>query len=101
MAAVRSRGRLADPLPEAPPTNDAYTGLLAVSLVAMIVGCVFLFLDYQEYSGKPPAPSPRPSAPAQGIGGGVPPAAGQPGGVQPGAVQPGGGQPAGGQPMNP
>ncbi len=30
-------------------TNDAYTGMLAISLLAMIAGSALLFLDYQQY----------------------------------------------------
>lgn len=32
-----------------------YTILLAIALVAIIVGCVFLFLEVQDY-GSPPYP---------------------------------------------
>lgn len=36
--------------------NNAYTGMLAISLVALIVGCVLLYLDYSQYpSSDPPA----------------------------------------------
>lgn len=35
-------------------TNDAYTGMLAVSLIALIVGCVLLYLDYNQYGSEPP-----------------------------------------------
>jgi hypothetical protein len=35
-------------------SNDAYTGLLAISLIALIVGSVLLFLDYSQHSGTPP-----------------------------------------------
>ena len=34
--------------------NDAYTGMLAISLIALIIGSVLLFLDYSQYSGKAP-----------------------------------------------
>ncbi len=35
---------------DAPPaTNDAYTGMLAISLLALIGGCVLLYLDYSQY----------------------------------------------------
>ena len=59
---------------------DAYTGMLWLSLIATITGIVFLFLDYQDYSGKqvpnlksmtPPnatAPQLDGGAPAGGIG---------------------------------
>ncbi len=40
----------------APPVNDAYTGMLAISLTALIAGCVFLYLDYSQYpDSKQPA----------------------------------------------
>jgi hypothetical protein len=69
MAAARSRGRLADPMPEAKPSSDAYVGLLAISLVAMIVGTVFLTMDYLQYDGKVPTPAKYspPAAPAQTV----------------------------------
>jgi hypothetical protein len=42
----------------APPRNDAYTVLLGISLAALILGCLLLFMDWSEYSGtggkKPP-----------------------------------------------
>jgi hypothetical protein len=39
-----------------PATNDAYTGMLAISLCALIVGCVLLYLDYSHYpDSKAPA----------------------------------------------
>jgi pentapeptide MXKDX repeat protein len=35
--------------------NDVYTGLLAVSLVGMLIGCTLLYLDYRQYEGiRPP-----------------------------------------------
>jgi hypothetical protein len=34
--------------------NDAYTGLLAISLIALLVGSLLLFLDYSQHSGTPP-----------------------------------------------
>ena len=38
------------------PRADLYTALLIISLVAIIVGCIFLYLetDPAEYPGKPP-----------------------------------------------
>jgi hypothetical protein len=38
------------------PRSDVYTGLLALSLVAMIVSCLLLFLDYSQY-GSMKAPN--------------------------------------------
>jgi hypothetical protein len=38
------------------PQNDVYTGLLAISLIAMIISCAFLYLDYSQYgTSKAPA----------------------------------------------
>ena len=36
------------------PSNDAWTGMLAISLLALITGCVLLFLDYSQYPSKDP-----------------------------------------------
>ena len=41
------------------PGNDVYTGLLALSLVAMIIGCVLLALDLGTYDPRTPPPLPR------------------------------------------
>jgi hypothetical protein len=40
---------------KAKPTNDAYTGMLAISFVALLVGCALLYMDYDQYQAKPPA----------------------------------------------
>jgi hypothetical protein len=37
------------------PTNDAWTGMLFISLLALIGGAVLVFLDWQNYSDKPGA----------------------------------------------
>jgi hypothetical protein len=73
MAATRARGRAArtSSEPEAgPPRSDAYTGILAISLLAMIVGCVLLYMDYSDYAAaggnKPPPVPTRPAAPQGG-----------------------------------
>lgn len=62
---------------EAAPKSDAYTGLLALSLIAMVASCVILYLDYAQYGAtKAPAPNippaVRPAAPAPGGGGQAP-----------------------------
>jgi len=36
------------------PRNDAYTGLLSISFVAMLIGCLLLFIDWYSYSGMAP-----------------------------------------------
>ncbi len=63
---ARSRGRVE---PGAPKSgSDAYTGLLAISLLAMIAGSVFLYMDYSQYASKKPEVPPPPSnvQPAKG-----------------------------------
>ena len=55
-----------------PAVNDAYTGMLGISLVALIVGCLLLYLDYSQYPDSkaptvPKAPAvAAPEAPAPG-----------------------------------
>lgn len=69
-------------------TNDAYTGMLAISLIALIAGCALLFLDYSQYPDKDApkvkAPVPKMEAPAPPQGGGQV----APGGQQPPMNQP-------------
>ena len=55
---ARSRGRVERELPEAAPQNDAYTGLLAISLLATLTGLIFVAMDYSDYSAKVPPPKP-------------------------------------------
>lgn len=43
----------------APATNDAFTGMLAISLIALIAGCALLFLDYSQYSESAPPSTPK------------------------------------------
>src|SRR5207248_1348509 len=38
--------------------NDAYTGLLAISFLAMTGGSVLLYLEYQNYENKTPPKAP-------------------------------------------
>ena len=43
-------------------TNDAYTGMLAISLIALLAGCALLYLDWSQYSENPPkVTAPKPS----------------------------------------
>lgn len=53
------------------PPSDAYTGMLAVSLVAMVLGCVFLWLDFSSYGNTKAPPVSIPPARTAGtpIGG--------------------------------
>ena len=71
--------------------NDAYTGMLAISLLALIGGCALLFLDYQKYEYQSKPPKVQHVVPVSGD-----PEAGD-GGANP-APQP---NPAGGAPVNP
>ncbi len=41
-----------------PKKNDAYTGFLAISFLAMVGATVLLYLEYQNYEGKPPPKAP-------------------------------------------
>jgi hypothetical protein len=55
MAATASRGYA-----PAEPASNAYVGMLGISLAAMVIGCLLLFLDYKSY---PAAKAPAPAAP--------------------------------------
>lgn len=44
---------------KAKPTNDSYTVLLTISLVAMIVSCVLLYYDVKRYPSITPPPNPQ------------------------------------------
>jgi hypothetical protein len=48
-------------VPVAAPPNNVYTVLLAVSLAAMILGCLLLGLDYMDYGESTPPPVPSAS----------------------------------------
>jgi hypothetical protein len=71
-------GKIRSSISGAKPGSDAYTGILALSLLGMIAGCVFLFLDYQDHSGKPPGLPAKPSM-AQQPANQPPPGGGNPG----------------------
>jgi len=68
MAAARTRSRF--DREEAGPRNDVYTGLLTISLVAMIVSCLLLYLDYSQYSGPAPKVTVPPQQAPRTAGGG-------------------------------
>lgn len=66
---------------EAKPKNDAYTGLLALSLIALLASCVVLYLDYAQY-GSTEAPKvsiPTPNQPGGPINQGAPASSQAPG----------------------
>src|SRR5262249_57569212 len=60
--AARSRSRPARE-PGMKPRNDAYTGLLFISFLALVVSSILLFLDNNQYGGKTP---PKLNIPALG-----------------------------------
>ncbi len=39
---------------ETRPVNDAYTGMLAISLAGMVIGSAFLLLDWLQYPSRNP-----------------------------------------------
>jgi hypothetical protein len=63
----------------AAPRTDVYTGLLGIALAALVISCILLFLDYNEYgstkatppnippvaapAGRTPAGQPAPAEP--------------------------------------
>src|SRR5438067_1013642 len=49
---ARARSRF-DRDEDTAPRSDVYTGLLALSLIAMIVSCLLRRDDYSQYSGTP------------------------------------------------
>lgn len=67
---ARARSRVRDDS-EPKPRSDAYVGLLVISLIAMITGSVFLYLDWSQYptnaapkvADRPPAAVTQPPAP--------------------------------------
>ena len=41
------------------PQNDAYTGILFISLLALIAACVLLYMDYDQYGSRTPQKAPQ------------------------------------------
>ena len=56
MAAARLRSREREQ-PQAVGKDDAYLYMLIVSCVAMFIGCLFLYLDWDSWQGKPNLPT--------------------------------------------
>jgi hypothetical protein len=86
MAAARYRDEADAGAVSAPTRSDAYTGMLIISLAAMILGCILLLLEFLSYDGdtKPPkvmdlGQQPTRSAPAGTPGPPVAPTAPAPG----------------------
>jgi hypothetical protein len=55
---------MAEPEMTSRPSNDAYTGMLAIALLALIGGSALMYLDYSQYPTRNPPGLPK-SAPAQ------------------------------------
>jgi hypothetical protein len=72
--------------------DGAYVMMLFITLVAIIAGCVFMYLDNDEYGQKQPPKEPAPAILKLGDA----PAAAAP---KAGETTPGGGAPMGGAPM--
>jgi hypothetical protein len=69
--------------PAIKPRTDAYTGMLLLSLIVLLVGCLLLYLDFSQYpTTKAPAPA-KVSVGGPDTGGGAPavPPGGAPGGA--------------------
>lgn len=43
--------------------NDAYTGLLFISFLALVASCIFLYLDYDQYGKSSPQFTPAVKSP--------------------------------------
>ena len=102
MSTVRSRGRAyGRDANEPKPRNDAYVGLLILSLVAQVAGVVFLALDWNRYpAGAPTKPAALAAAPAVPSGTNPAPQGNPPAGNPP-PVNPPAGNPPAGNPMPP
>jgi hypothetical protein len=56
----------------APASNDAYTGMLSISLLALVGASVFLYLDYNRYGDAKPPEVPKVAAKGDTTGTPVP-----------------------------
>ena len=48
------------------PRNDAYTTMLFITFVSIVIGCVLMALDASEYEGSTPPASPTLTLPKLG-----------------------------------
>ncbi len=75
MAKTKTKERDADrsersERPDRPkPKNDAYVIMLLITFFAILIGCVLLYLDADEYGNKSPAKEVAPTLPELGKGG--------------------------------
>lgn len=56
------------PSSEPKPKSDVYTGMLVISLLAMIGGCALLYYDTQSYGPNAPPAVPKPELPGAKAG---------------------------------
>jgi hypothetical protein len=54
------------------PRNDAYTGMLLLSLLVLVGSCVLIYLDYSRYPTAKPPPVPKESVVGNPLEGGAP-----------------------------
>jgi hypothetical protein len=54
-----------DDAPKTVAVNNAYTGMLALSLLALLAGCALLYLDYSQYGSAEPKGIPKAPPPVQ------------------------------------
>ena len=45
--------------PKSKAVNSAYTGMLALSLLALLAGCALLYLDFSQYPSAEPKNIPK------------------------------------------
>lgn len=50
----------------APPRNDAYVLMLAITFLSLVVGCVLMYMDAAQYEGKNPPQAAVPAVPELG-----------------------------------
>mgnify|MGYP000613304159 FL=1 len=51
---------------QAKPRNDAYVMMLAITFLALVTGCVLMYLDAAQYEGKNPPQAAIPALPELG-----------------------------------
>jgi hypothetical protein len=74
---------LSNPVRYRKPKADVYTLLLGIALVALIIACIFAYLEVADYEGDVNAPSVSvPVEQPAGLVNGLPDAAASPGVIQ-------------------
>lgn len=70
MAKTKTKERDTDRPDRPKPKNDAYVIMLLITFFAIVISCVLLYLDANEYGGKSPAKEVAPTLPELGKGAG-------------------------------